>query len=156
MLEIVKSFLKPEEAPQTGLVQGQYYERSGNCNRCGKCCTHIYLIYQQETISSVARFEEIKAANPEYASFKPLLHESDEHGLLFQCALLQADNTCGDYHNRPDFCRKYPSEQSLLMGGKLAEGCGYKFRLLKNFQDVLKQVATEGVQRDFALQSEVS
>jgi len=157
MLEIVKSFLKPEEAQQAGRVQGQYYERSGSCNQCGKCCTHIYLVYGQQTITSVEMFEEIKATNPEYHSFKPLVQESgetsSEDGLLFQCTHLQADNTCADYENRPDFCRKYPSEQSLLMGGKLAEGCGYKFRLLRNFQDVLKQVASQGVQRDFALQN---
>jgi len=154
MLEIVKSFLKSDEAPQAGLVQGQYYERSGSCNQCGKCCSHIYLVYSQETITSVEMFEEIKAKNPEYQSFKPLLNESDEHGLLFQCTYLQADKTCGAYDSRPDFCRKYPSEQSILMGAKLAEGCGYKFRLLKNFQDVLKQVASQGAPRDFALQSE--
>lgn len=155
MLEIVKSFLKPEEAPQAGLVQGQYYERSGSCNRCGKCCTHIYLVYGQQTINSLEMFEEVKDKHPEYASFKPLMEQSSEDGILFQCAHLQEDNTCGAYNDRPDFCRKYPSEQSLLMGGKLAEGCGYKFRLLKNFQDVLKQVANEGIQRNFTLQSEL-
>jgi Fe-S-cluster containining protein len=154
MLEIVKSFLKPEEAQQAGRVQGQYYERSGGCNRCGKCCTEIYLVYGQQTINSVALFEEIKLKNPEYESFKPILSQSDEHGLQFQCTHLQADNTCGAYNDRPDFCRKYPSEQSLLMGGKLAEGCGYQFRLLKNFQDVLQQVATHGPKRDFNLQAE--
>lgn len=154
MLEIVKSFLKPKEAQQAGPVQGQYYERTGSCNQCGKCCTEIYLVYAQQTINSVAMFEEIKAKNPEYESFKPLLHKSDETGLQFQCTHLQPDNTCGAYKDRPDFCRKYPSEQGIIMGGKLAEGCGYKFRLLKNFQDVLQQVATHGPQRDFTLRTE--
>jgi|GEM_PF-2557688 len=143
MLEIVKSFLNPEEVRQSGAVQGQYYERTGSCNQCGKCCTNIYLVYRQQTIDSINMFEDIKAKNPEYEYFKPLLQESDGNGLLFQCIHLQSDNNCGIYQNRPSFCRKYPSEHSLLMGGKLAEGCGYQFRLLQSFQDVLRNLAQQ-------------
>lgn len=140
MLEIVKSFLKPAEPKQAGTIQGQYYERSGACNQCGKCCTRIYLVYGQQTINSLALFEEVKAQNPEYQYFKPLMAESDEEGLLFQCVHLQSDNRCGIYDSRPQFCRQYPSEHAMLMGAKLAEGCGYQFRLLKTFQDVLRQL----------------
>lgn len=138
MLDIVKSFLSPEEIQQTGLVRGQYYERSGSCNQCGSCCTNIYLIHGQKVIEDPALFEELKAQNPEYAYFKVVRQEAD--GLMFQCVHLQEDNSCGIYEDRPDFCRKYPSEHSLLMGGKLAEGCGYRFKLLKTFQDVLRQM----------------
>lgn len=143
MLEIVKSFLNPAEAQQSGTVQGQYYERTGGCNQCGKCCTDIYLVYGQQTINSIEMFEDVKAKNPEYHYFKPLIQQSDGDGMLFQCIHLQADNRCGIYYDRPSFCRKYPSEHSLLMGGKLADGCGYKFRLLKTFQDVLSTVANQ-------------
>lgn len=139
MLEIVKSFLSSEEFKQTGPVQGQYYERTGSCNRCGKCCTNIYLIHGQKVIDTPELFDKLKLENPEYQYFKPVLQEED--GLLFQCIHLQADNSCGVYKNRPDFCRKYPSEQSILMGGKLAEHCGYQFKLIHTFQDILKQVA---------------
>ncbi|WP_303674962.1 YkgJ family cysteine cluster protein [Vampirovibrio chlorellavorus] len=147
MLEIVKSFLSGAEPSQSGSVQGQYYERTGGCNQCGKCCSHIYLVYGQQTINSVAMFEDIKAKNPEYQYFKPLLADSDEEGLLFQCVHLQADKSCGIYNDRPNFCRQYPSEHAMLMGGKLAEGCGYQFRLLKTFQDVLRQMAPPGTER---------
>lgn len=140
MLEIVKAFLRPGEPLQSGAVQGQYYERTGSCNQCGKCCSNIYLVYGQQTINSVEMFEEIRANNAEYQYFKPLLSQSDPDGLLFQCIHLQPDNTCGIYDQRPAFCRKYPSEHSILMGGKLAEGCGYQFRLLQTFQDVLRQM----------------
>lgn len=143
MLEIVKAFLQPQEAQQAGTIQGQYYERTGSCNQCGKCCTDIYLVYGQQAIDSIEMFEDVKAKNPEYHYFKPLIHQSDGNGLLFQCIHLQADNSCAIYENRPSFCRKYPSEHSLLMGGKLAAGCGYKFRLLKTFQDVLNTVASQ-------------
>lgn len=141
MLEIVKSFLKPGETPQSGLVQGQYYERTGSCNQCGKCCTNIYLVHGQQTITDVTLFEELQRENEEYAYFKPVAQEPD--GLIFQCIHLQADQSCAIYEHRPSFCRKYPSEHSLLMGGKLAEGCGYSFRLLKTFQDVLKDVSRQ-------------
>lgn len=141
MLEIVKAFLSPEEHRQDGLVQGQYYERTGSCNQCGKCCTNIYLIHGQKVIDSLPLFESLKLENPEYQSFKPVL-ESDD-GLLFQCIHLQSNGSCGIYDQRPDFCRKYPSEHSLLMGGKLAEGCGYQFRLLNSFKSVLQQLAQQ-------------
>lgn len=140
MLEIIKSFLRPDEPSQAGTLQGQYYERAGSCNQCGKCCSNIYLVYGQQTINSLEMFEDVKTKNPEYHYFKPLLAQSDPDGLLFQCVHLQTDNTCGIYDNRPTFCRKYPSEHSILMGGKLAEGCGYQFRLLHSFQDVLKRM----------------
>lgn len=143
MLEIVKSFLSPAETQQSGTVQGQFYERSGSCNQCGKCCTDIYLVYGHQTINSIEMFEDIKTKNPEYQYFKPLIQQNDGNGLLFQCIHLQSDNSCAIYNDRPSFCRKYPSEHSLLMGGKLAEGCGYKFRLLKTFQDVLSSVANQ-------------
>lgn len=139
MLEIVKAFLRPEETSQAGSLQGQYYERTGSCNQCGKCCTNIYLVFGQQTINSLEMFEAIKSENPEYEYFIPLKAQSDPDGLVFQCKHLQADNRCGIYNQRPNFCRKYPSEHSILMGGKLAEGCGYRFSLLKTFQDVLKQ-----------------
>jgi Fe-S-cluster containining protein len=142
MLEIVKSFLRPEESSQAGVLQGQYFERTGACNQCGKCCSNIYLVYGQQTINSLEMFEDVKTKNPEYEYFKPLPTQSDPDGLLFQCIHLQPNNTCGIYNNRPTFCRQYPSEHSILMGGKLAEGCGYQFRLLRTFQDVLKEVSS--------------
>lgn len=144
MLEIVKSFLRPGEQ-QTGVVQGQYYERTGSCNQCGKCCTNIYLVHGHQTIDNVELFETLKKDNPDYAYFEPVAQEHD--GLIFQCIHLQADNACGIYDRRPSFCRKYPSEHSILMGGKLAEGCGYRFRLLKTFQDVLQDMAEPSSQQ---------
>jgi Fe-S-cluster containining protein len=140
MLDIVKALLKPGTSRQSGVVRGQYYERAGECHQCGKCCTNIYLVHGDKTIDSLALFEDLKGQNPEYAYFKPVVKAEDGE-LAFQCQHLQADNTCGIYDKRPDFCRRYPSEHTLLMGGKLAEGCGYQFRLLRNFQDVLKQVS---------------
>lgn len=139
MLKFVKALLKKPDPPQTGLVSGKFYDRAGSCHGCGKCCTNIYLIHGDETIASVARFEELQALEPEYASFKPIGVEDD--GVLFQCIHLQADNRCAIYEERPSFCRLYPSEKSLLMGGKLAENCGYQFHVKQPFNQVLSRVA---------------
>lgn len=145
MLEIIKDFLRPsEETRQSGRLSGQYYERTGSCHQCGKCCTNIHLVHGEQTIDSMARYEELKASNPEYGYFVPTV--DDDGGLSFSCMHLQADNNCGIYEQRPDFCRRYPSEQGLLMGGKLAEDCGYRFRLLKTFQDVLGELRSRDTQ----------
>lgn len=147
MLDRVKALFKPKDGQQAGLQRGQYYERMGECHQCGKCCTNIYLVHGDQTIDSMPLFEELKAQNPEYQYFRPV-SQGDGDGLVFQCQHLQANNTCGIYEERPDFCRRYPSEHTLLMGGKLAEGCGYQFRLLKNFQDVLKTMHTPSSGRE--------
>jgi hypothetical protein len=143
MLEIVKSFLQSDAPRQSGVLRGQYYERVGSCNQCGKCCTNIYLVHGDRTIDNLPLFEELKGGNPEYHYFEPIIDEQDG-SLVFRCSHLQPDNTCGIYENRPDFCRRYPSEQGLLMGGKLAAGCGYQFRLLKTFRDVLGDLLAAG------------
>ena len=137
MLNIVKHFLNQDDFQQNGFLGGEYYDRQGACGQCGKCCTQIYLIYGQQVIDSIPLFESLKETNPDYHYFVPL--DEKEDGLIFQCKHLQTDNRCAIYSDRPDFCRKYPSEQSLLMGGKLAEGCGFRFTLKKTFQQVLAE-----------------
>ena len=136
---MIHSFLGKEIRQQSGEIRGQYYTRHGSCNMCGKCCTNIYLIHGEDTIDSVAMFEKLKRKNPEYEWFSPV--NETEHGLQFQCVHLQPDNSCGIYEDRPTFCKKYPSEKSLLLGGQLAEGCGYTFEIINSFQSVLSQVA---------------
>ncbi len=141
MLKQLKDFLFASSSPQSGVLKGQYYERGGECHQCGKCCTNIQLVHGDQTIDTLVQYEELKLTNPEYAYFRPLvLASAPEQGesLSFECMNLQADNTCGIYDKRPDFCRRYPSEHTMLMGAKLAEGCGYRFRLLRSFQDVLR------------------
>ena len=146
MLEVIKRFLNQApkildtHIPQAGMLRGKYYERSGACNQCGQCCTNIYLVHGEKTIDSLPLFKELQATNPDYASFVPI--DADSEGcLIFRCSNLQDDNSCGIYDSRPELCRMYPSEQGMLMGGKLAAGCGYQFRLLKNFQQVLETVS---------------
>lgn len=137
---MIHAFL-PKAPTQSGDVKGKYYTRHGACNQCGKCCTNIYLIYGDDTITSEAQFEKIKRKDPEYRHFKPV-HET-EHGLQFQCIHLTAENQCSIYEDRPTFCKSYPTEKGILMGGELSTGCGYSFTVNRPFQSVLADVATQ-------------
>jgi hypothetical protein len=89
----------------------------------------------------VEDFEVLKPKYPEYRHFKPI--GATEHGIQFQCIHLTDAKECGIYAKRPQFCRNYPSEKSILLGGTLAEGCGYSFKLLRSFQQVLTETARQ-------------
>ena len=130
-------WFRPRDAE--GPVRGRFYERSGACNGCAQCCKDIYLLDGGEPVASVGQFEAMRKAYPEYRAFEPV--EETEHGLVFRCANLRPDNTCGEYERRPPFCRDYPSEAGLLLGGKLPQECGYAFRLLKSFEQVMREQA---------------
>jgi uncharacterized protein len=120
-------------------VEGEYYVREGLCNGCGQCCQQLYLTYKRSVIDCVQTFEAVKALHPaEYGSFYVV--DETETGLVFGCERLLADNRCGDYARRPSFCRSYPTEDSLLQGGKLPVECGYWFKLKRSFGEVLGEV----------------
>ncbi len=137
MIEIIKSFLAPGllEIKQSGEVSGKYYKRQGSCNSCGRCCTNIYLIHDEKTIETAEEFEDLRVDNPEYEFFTPA--ESTDHGLQFKCVHLNPENRCMIYEDRPNFCKKYPSEKGILLGGELAKECGYRFEPIHAFSDVL-------------------
>ncbi len=141
MIEIIKSFIAPGllESKQSGEVSGRYYTRHGACNTCGRCCTNIYLIHDEKTIESREEFEALQVDNPEYAFFSPV--DDTEHGVRFRCGHLSAENRCNIYQDRPTFCKKYPSEKGILLGGELAKECGYWFEPRHSFDDVLKRSA---------------
>jgi len=147
MIELITDFLAggPKrtggltQAPQAGRVEGQYLVRSGACNLCGKCCNNIYLLHDEDPIQDEAEFAELQQRNPEYVGFMPI--SKDEHGLRFACKHLQPDNRCGIYQDRPSFCQQYPSEKGILLGGQLAEGCGYSFAPWVTFQETLATLA---------------
>jgi Fe-S-cluster containining protein len=163
--EMLQSFLPQKESlprlslnehgdsEQSGVKVGQYYKRSGSCHTCGKCCKDIFLIHEERTIETLQEFESLKDENPEYTHFIPVRETVD--GLQFQCKHLSAENRCLIYLNRPDFCRKYPSEKTILLGGKLAEGCGYQFELLKSFGHILEEVAEKPSPKPFKLDRSV-
>ena len=146
MLKLIKAWLnfrdkhlstpgKSSEKP----LEGKYYIRSGECTMCGKCCTGINLVHANKTVQTIEEFNQLQTMWDDYKHFKPI--GADDDGVIFECIHLQEDNSCGIYDDRPLFCRKYPSETSLLLGGKIPADCGYIFELKKTFGEVLHTTA---------------
>jgi uncharacterized protein len=125
--------LNGEEPP----LEGEVYRRRGSCNGCGKCCESILLGADGQLIQTVEEFEALKQDHPQYAWFYPA--EIRELGILFRCHNLGEDKRCMDYDHRPDFCRRYPNEDTILMGGCPPPECGYWFEPAKTFQQVLSK-----------------
>jgi Fe-S-cluster containining protein len=118
-------------------VEGDYYNRNGSCNQCGQCCQNIYLTYRRNVIETVETFGRVQKLHPtEYGSFEPI--ETTSTGVVFKCNALEEDNKCGRYLSRPAFCRTYPTEDSLIHGGKLPAKCSYIFEIKHTFAKVLK------------------
>lgn len=124
------------QPPQGGDVEYQYYVRTGDCNQCGQCCSGIALVHNQSAIQTVEEFDQLKKKYPDYRHFEPI--EETQHGIVFKCKNLGEDNACGIYDDRPLFCRKYPSEGTLLLGGQLAPECSYGFTKKIAFENILK------------------
>jgi Fe-S-cluster containining protein len=127
------------DPPQSGRIEYQYYVRTGECNNCGKCCSGIYLVHHEEVIKTVEQFDRLKAQHEDYRHFIPV--EENESGVQFRCSNLTPENTCGIYNDRPQFCKKYPSEGTLLMGGGLAPEWSYIFQAKHTFSELLAQTA---------------
>ncbi len=139
MIKLVNQLKDYFDPPQDGPVTYEYYVRTGKCNQCGKCCSGIYLIHGEEVISSVPQFEDLKKRHEDYRHFLPI--EETEQGIKFRCKHLQEDKSCGIYDDRPMFCKKYPSETTLLMGGSLAPQCGFSFKAKYSFTEMLDKAA---------------
>ncbi len=148
---MVTGFLtgNPTPIPQNGEQTGQFYQRSGGCNQCGKCCTNIYLVYNKTTVQTLEQFERLKQFEPEYQYFTPL--NETEHGVRFRCRHLQANNACAIYQERPDFCKQYPSEAGIMLGAELAEGCGYAFEAIKKFKAVMAETNETGLSKEYTI-----
>ncbi|MFM7469016.1 MAG: YkgJ family cysteine cluster protein [Vampirovibrionales bacterium] len=125
------------EAEQHAILKGKTYHRHGGCNGCGRCCEEIFLGHEGGLIQSVEMWEAIKEDHPHYGWFTPI--ELRDQGLLFRCKKLGADKRCTDYENRPQFCRDYPSEDGIILGGCQPLECSYWFSPAHTFKDVLSE-----------------
>jgi Fe-S-cluster containining protein len=89
------------------------------CVRCGDCCRAIAFCVSLEQIQQDDNFPDrefiLKHWRPVKAPDKKMNPEmSDSVFRNFQwfvCDLFDGTtNLCADYQNRPDFCRRYPTE----------------------------------------------
>ena len=118
------------------VLLGKKYIREGKCLACGSCCRDIIIKNGSKIIDTPEYFEELKKKFPSYRNFK--ITGIDNDVLLFQCLLLDTNTgKCTDYNKRPPVCRNYPNEVIFKLGGSLSDNCGYSFRPIKSFEDVL-------------------
>lgn len=111
---------------------------------CGKCCRGISLYVNGRWMRSEKHFLKAKKYDPDLERFE-ILDKSD--GLLkFSCRCLTSDGTCGDYENRPQLCRNFPSPDIYYQDGQLPGGCGFRMSTELDFEKILDQARkTENV-----------
>lgn len=136
---LVKKLRDYFDPPQRGDIQYKHYVRTGECHSCGMCCSDISLVHGDKIIETEAQFEALKTRFEDYRYFEPI--GKNAYGLRFRCRNLTEDNRCGIYEDRPRFCKKYPSEETLLMGAELAPQCGFSFRPKWSFDEILAKTS---------------
>lgn len=120
------------------ILRKKYY-RTGECNGCGRCCRQIYVKHANGVIKDEADFERLKGLHRFYRYLKVI--GNDEIGLIFECQNLDKEtNLCKIHKTRPGICRRYPQEEIFMMGGALAENCGYRLEPIETFGEVFEQV----------------
>ena len=120
------------------ILKRKYY-RVGKCNACGRCCQKIY-VKHKGVIQTEEEFNRLRLLHPFYAGLKVI--DKDETGLVFECTHLDKETKkCKIHKKRPGICRRYPQEELFLMGGTLAEHCGYRLEPIESFEEVFDKVS---------------
>ena len=116
------------------------YYKFGSCNRCGDCCSKIYVNHRKGIIKTEEEFNKLKRLHPFYTFLEII--DKDKNGLVFKCNKFDKEQRICTIHKlRPSICRRYPSEEILKMHGVMSEKCGFSFKPIENFQDILKKLA---------------
>lgn len=119
------------------ILRRKYY-RYGKCNRCGDCCSKIYVNHKKDTIKTIEEFEKLKNLHPFYTFLEVV--DKDNNGLVFKCNKFDKEkHICTIHKFRPSICRRYPSEIILKMNGVMSEKCGFYFKPIDSFKDILKK-----------------
>lgn len=118
----IRSYFVPEKL---------YYDITGECIKCGKCCNYMYSV---DTYTE-KEFRFMQKLFPTYRRFY-IKGKDDDGNLIFACKLVSSEGLCTVYNKRPRMCRNYPQKR-IIYPGKLHEGCGYKV-IKKSFEDYLK------------------
>ncbi len=115
------------------------YERVGSCRCCGQCCTHIYVRHVKNVIQTEEEFKKLQLLHTFYTYLEVI--GKDEIGLIFECTNRdKKTHLCKIHDMRPTICRRYPQEEIFMMGGVLAEDCGYKLIPYRSFDEVFTSV----------------
>lgn len=117
------------------ILRKQYF-RTGACNRCGACCSKIYVNHKKGIIKTEEEFLKLKRIHPFYTYLE--IVDKDDNGLVFKCNKFDKNkHICTIHKFRPGICRRYPSDVILKMNGVMAEECGYTFKPIESFKEVL-------------------
>ena len=117
-------------------IFGKNYWRTGKCNGCGQCCTHIYVKHFKHVLSDENEFKRLQFVHKFYSDLEII--GKDELGLIFECKNLdKKTKRCKVHFWRPGICRRYPQEELFSMGGTISDTCGYKMEPIVLFKDVL-------------------
>ena len=125
------------------ILKRKYY-RFGSCNRCGACCSRIYVKHISNVIQDEEEFKRLKKLHPFYASLE--IVDKDEQGLVFKCNKFDSENhKCTIHFFRSAICRKYPSEEIFKFHGVMSENCGYFFKPIDSFKEILNVLMKEKI-----------
>ncbi len=136
----MKDFLKQVKKFYYLKILKRKYYRHGSCAKCGACCRNIYIRHKNDVIKTKDDFENLKKTDS-YPFWKLIeITGADELGLTFRCKLYDEENKlCKKHKKRPGICKRYPSEEIFSMGAQLKEGCGYYFKPIESFREVLER-----------------
>ncbi len=119
------------------ILKRKYY-RFGKCNRCGDCCSKIYVKHKNGVIKEENEFKKLKKLHQFYAGLE--IVDKDEQGLVFKCNKFDKENhICTIHKFRSSICRKYPSEEIFKFNGVMSEKCGYYFKPIDKFSEILEK-----------------
>jgi Fe-S-cluster containining protein len=116
------------------------YIRMGKCKGCGRCCQEIYVRHESNFIQDEETFNRLKCFHPFYSYLK--VYGKTETGLVFECTKLdKTTNKCKIYWFRPMICKMYPLEEIFMLGGVISDDCGFRFKPIEKFEDVLNTMS---------------
>jgi len=103
------------------------WKRVGFCLKCGKCCETPHLIIPFYIYKMKPIFYLYLTYNRVINKFYYVKYHEELHQAEFICGNFDPDTRlCRDYHNRPIFCRNYPSIDTWFRRPDFIEGCGYR------------------------------
>ena len=134
----MKIFAKLKQFFYKNILRKKYY-RTGHCLGCGRCCKQIYVRHAKNVVQTEDEFKKLQLLHPFYTYLN--VTGKDEIGLIFECKQLDPEtNKCKIHKKRPGICRRYPQEAIFMMGGELADNCGYKFTPVETFDEVFNNI----------------